>query len=165
MHYLNEKAYVGDPNFRVPFRKGKFDLNIFTFNEPTNNISHEEPPIDILFENLFEKELMCLDEPIRDILVNYIAPRESVDLSFKEMYGTELEFLDIHSEKVPTERCDGNQFLNNECRHMRKKSLRKVRLGRKRAKMTKRLAFPLCPIKRTHWNDGKRARGMRPKKI
>ena len=25
--YLDEKAYVGDPNARVPFKKGKFDLN------------------------------------------------------------------------------------------------------------------------------------------
>ena len=53
------------------------------------------------------------------------------------MYGAEIEFLGIHSKVVPTERCDGNQFLNSGCRHMRKKSLKKVRLGRKRAKMTK----------------------------
>ena len=129
-------------------------MNIFTFDEPVNNISHEniiqEPPIDQIFENLFEEELMCLNEPTTDILVNYIPLGESVDQSFEEMYETALEFLGIHSEKVSTEKCDGDQFLINECRHMRKKSLRKVRLGRKRAKMTKRLAFPLCPIKRTH---------------
>jgi len=35
-----------------------------------------------------------------------------------------------------------------------------MRLGRKRVRMTKRLASPLCPIKRTHWNGGKRAREM-----
>ena len=51
---------------------------------------------------------MCLDEPTRDILVNYTPPGESVDLSFEEMYGTELEFLGIHGEEVPTERRDGN---------------------------------------------------------
>ena len=56
---------------------------------------------------------MCLDEPIRDILVNYTPPRKSVNLSFKEIYGTDLEFLGIQSEKVPTEKCDGDQFLNN----------------------------------------------------
>ena len=71
------------------------------------------------------------------------------------MYETELEFLGMHSEEVIIERCDGNQFLNNRCRHMRKKSLKKMRLGRKRAKMTKRLASPLCPIKRIYMNDGK----------
>ena len=125
-----------------PFKKGKFYLSVFTFDEPINDISHEniipEPLIDLTFENLFEKELICLDKLIRDILVNYTPLGESVDLSFEEMYGTKLEFLDIHSEKVPTKKCGGNQFLNNECRNMRKKNLKKVRLGRKRAKMTKK---------------------------
>ena len=51
---------------------------------------------------------MCLNEPIRDILVDYTSPGKNVDLSFEEMYGTELEFLGTHSEKVPTEKCDGN---------------------------------------------------------
>jgi len=50
-------------------------LSVFTFDEPINDISHEniiqEPPIDLTFENLFEEELMYLDELIRDILVNY----------------------------------------------------------------------------------------------
>jgi len=78
------------------------------------------------------------------------------------MKGTELEFLGILSDEVPTENCDGDQFLNNECRYMRKKSLSKVRLGRKRAKMIKRLASSLWPIRRTHWNDRKRAREVRP---
>ena len=59
-----------------------------------------------------------------------------------------LRFLGIYSEKVPIEKCDGDQFLKNRCRNMRKKSLRKVRLRRKRAKTIKRLASPLCPIKR-----------------
>ena len=58
----------------------------------------------------------------RDILVNYTPPGESVDLSFEKMYGTELEFLSIHSEEVPTEKCDGNQFFNNGCRHMGRKA-------------------------------------------
>ena len=98
-------------------------------------------------------------------MVNYTHPRESVDLSFEEIYGTELEFLGIHSEEVPTKKCGGDQFLNNECKNMRKKNLKKGTLRRKRAKMTKKLVLPLYPIKRTHWNDGKRARGMGPKKI
>ena len=79
-------------------------MSVFTVNEPIKNISHEniiqEPPIDLTFENLFEEELLYLDEPIRDILVNYTPLRESVDLSFEEIYGTEIEFLGIHSEKV-----------------------------------------------------------------
>ena len=117
-------------------------MNIFTFAEPTNNISHvniiQEPPIDILFEKLFEEELMCLDKPTRDILVNYTSPGESIDLRFEEIYGTELEFLGIHSEEVPTEKCGGDQFLNNECNNMRKKHLKEGETGRKRAKMIKK---------------------------
>ena len=119
---------------------------------------------DILFENLFEEEFMCLDEPTRDILVNYTSPGKSVDLSFEEIYETELEFLSIHNEEVPNEKGGGDKFLNNDCSNMRKKHLKKVRLGRKEAKMTKQLASPLCPLKRTHWNDEKRARGIRRKR-
>ena len=78
----------------------------------------------------------------RDILINYTPPRESVDLSFEEMYGTELEFLGIHSEKFSTEKSDGDKFLNNECRNIRKKNLKKVRLERKRAKMIKKIGLP-----------------------
>ena len=104
-------------------------MNIFTFDEPINDISHEniiqEPPIDLLFENLFEEELKCLDEPTRDILVKYTPQGEIVDLSFEEMYETGLEFIGIHSEEVPTQKCDDDQFLNNRCRNMRKKSFKK----------------------------------------
>jgi len=87
-------------------------LSVFNFNEPINDISHEniiqELSIDLTLENLFEKELMCLEEPVRDILVNYTPSKRSVDLNFKKMYGAEIEFLDIHSKVVPTERCDDN---------------------------------------------------------
>ena len=72
--FMNECDCLGveDPNIRVPFKKGKIDLNIFTLTESTKNEDIiQEPLIDILFEDLFEEELMCLDEPTRDILVNY----------------------------------------------------------------------------------------------
>jgi len=105
--YINEETYVGDPNFGVPFKKRKFDLSVFTFDDPINEISHEniiqELSIDLTFENLFEEELICLDEPIRNNLVNYTPLEESVDLSFEKMYETELEFLGIHREKVSPE--------------------------------------------------------------
>ena len=71
----DKTIHVGDYNFRVPFKKRKFDLSVFNVDELINDISHEniiqEPLIDLTFENLFEEELLCLDEPIRDILVNY----------------------------------------------------------------------------------------------
>ena len=89
----------------------------------------QKPPINLTFENLFEEELMCLNELIKGILVTYTSLGESVDLSFEEMYETELKFLGFHSKKIPTEKYDGDQFLNNGCRNMRKKNLKKVRLG------------------------------------
>ena len=81
---------------------------------------------------------MCLDEPTRDHLVKYTFPGESVDLRFEEIYGTELGFLGIHNEEVLTEKYGRDQILNYECSNMRKKHLKKVRLGRNRAKMTKK---------------------------
>ena len=113
-HYLDEKAYIEDPNVRVPFIKGKIDLNIFIFNEPTKNVSHEdiiqEPPIDILFEDLFKEELMYLDEPTRDLLINCTSLGESGDLSFEEIYEAELEFLGIHNDEVSNEKSDVTSF-------------------------------------------------------
>jgi len=56
--YINKKTYVGDLNFRVPFKKRKFDLSVFTFDDPINEISHgntiQEPLINLTFEKLFE---------------------------------------------------------------------------------------------------------------
>ena len=107
-----------------------------------------------------------MDESIRDALVSYTLPKEIVNSIFEEIYEDELKILGIdvvYAPKVFFD--DDNEFMNSGCRHVRKKSLRKVRLGRKRAKLKTRLASPLCPIKRTHLNDGKRTRGMKPKKI
>ena len=38
-------------------------------------------------------------------------------------------------------------------------------VGEDKIKDDKKINPPLCPLKRTHWNDGKRARGNRPRKI
>jgi len=57
------------------FEKRKLDLSIFTFDESSNDHSFEnmiqEPLIDQNFEELFENELICLDESTRDALVHY----------------------------------------------------------------------------------------------
>ena len=144
-------------------------MDIFTFKKPTKNLSHEdiiqEPPIDILFEDLFKEELMCLNEPTRDVLINCTSLGESVDLSFEEIYGDELEFLGIHNEDISNGKSGDDKFLNENCSDMRKKQLKKMKLGMPKVQMTIQLASQLCPIKRTHWNDGKRARGIRPKKV
>ena len=77
---------------------------------------------------------MCLDEPTGDILVNYTSPRESVDLSFEEIYRTELEFLSIHNEEIPTKKFGGDKFLNNECSNMRKKTPKEDETGEEELK-------------------------------
>ena len=40
--------------------------------------------IDLTFKKLFEEELICLEEPIKDMLVNYTPLGESADISFEE---------------------------------------------------------------------------------
>ena len=79
MNYLRMNAIILMRRYMLEIQilesplKKKIDLNIFTFDKPINDISYEniiqEPPIDLLFENLFEKELMCLDKPNTNILV------------------------------------------------------------------------------------------------
>ena len=81
-----EKTCVEDLKFRVPFEKRKLDLSIFTFDEPTNDQAFEnliqESLINQSFGNLFEDELICLDESVRDALVSYIPLKKIYDLSF-----------------------------------------------------------------------------------
>ena len=43
----------------------------------------QEPLIDQNFEELFENELICLDESTKDALVHYTPSKEIVDLSVK----------------------------------------------------------------------------------
>ena len=74
---------------RVPFEREKLDLSIFSFNQLTNDQSFkniiQEPQIDKSFKNLIEDELNCLDESIRDALVNYTPLKEMINSSFEEM--------------------------------------------------------------------------------
>jgi len=144
-------------------------LDIFTFQVPTKNLSQEdliqEPPIDISFEDLFADEIMCLDESTRDLLTNCTFLGENVDLNFEELYEEELEFLNIRNKEIQKEKsCDEN-FFSEHCGDMRMNNLKQLKLGMPRAPMTNQLTSQLCPIKRTHWNDGKRARGIRPKAV
>ena len=62
---------------------------------------------------------------------------------------------------------DDDEFMKSERGKKRRRKLRKLRnkLERMNIKMTKRLVSLFCPIKRTHWNGGKRVRGMKHKKI
>ena len=103
-----------------------------------------------------------MDDSIRDALVSYIPPKNIVNLSFEEMYEDELIFLDIHV--APIILCDNeDEFVKSGGKKKRRRK-RKVmnKLERMRAKMITRLISPISPLKRTHWNDGKRVRENRP---
>ena len=143
---------VEDPNVRVPFQKGKLDLDIFTFKEPTKSVIHKdiinEPPIDILFEDLFKDELMYLDEPTQDILINGTYPGKSVDLSFEEIYEAELEFLGIQNKEVSKEQSgDGGKFFKEHCGDMRMNHLKQLKLETPKAQRTIQLVSQLSPLK------------------
>ena len=154
---------VENPTIRVPFQKGKVDLDIFTFSEPTVNVSQEdiiqEPPIDISFEDLFADEIMCLDEPTRGRLTNCTSLKENVDLSFEELYGDELEFLKIGSNEIQNKRSGDEEFFSENCGEMRMNNNKQLKLETPNAKKIIQPVSQLSPRKQTHWNDGKRARG------
>ena len=126
----------------------------------------QESLINQSSENLFEDELIYLNESVRDALVSYTPPKKIVDLSFEVMFEDELKFVGNHIVDTPIILCENDEFVRRYGKK-RKRRWRKVmnKLERMKLKMTKRLTSPLCPLKRTHWNDGKRARGNRPRKI
>jgi len=133
-------------------------LDIFTFNEPTVTVS--EPPIDISFEDLFADEIMCLDESTRGRLAD--CPLPDVDLSFGELFGDELEFMNNGQKEVLNERGGEKEFLSEQNGEMWMNA-NKLKLEMPRVIKIMRHVSHLNPRKRTHWNDGKRARGKRPK--
>ena len=99
-------------------------------------------------------------------MVSYTPPKKIVDLSFELMFEDELKFIGNHIVTTLIMLCDNAEFMRKKCEKKRRR-WRKVmnKLERMKLKMTKRLTSPICFFKRTHWNDGKRARGSRPRKI
>ena len=93
-YHNGEKICIEDLEFIVFFVKRKLDLSIFTFDEPTNDQAFEsmiqESLTDQSSENLYENELICLDESVRDALVSYIPPKKIYDLSFEVIFEDEL---------------------------------------------------------------------------
>ena len=97
-------------------------------------------------------------------MVSYIPPKDIVNSSFEEMYEDELIFLYIHVAQIIL--CDNeNEFVKSGREKKRKKKKVMKKFESMRAKITKRLTSPISPLKRTHWNDEKQARGNRPNKI
>jgi len=123
-------------------------------------VTVSEPPIDISFEDLFADEIMCLDESTRGKLAD--CPLPDVDLSFEELYGEELKFLDIGSDEILSESGD-KEFVCERCGGMSvNDNNNQLNLETPRAKIIQTIS-QWSSRKRTHWNDGKRARGKRPK--
>ena len=71
-----EKTCIENLEFRIPFEKTKLDLSIFTFDELTNDHTFQnliqESLINQSTENLFEDELIYLNESVRDALVSLL---------------------------------------------------------------------------------------------
>ena len=127
----------------------------------------QEPQIDQNFEKLFENKLICLDESTRDALVHYTPPKKIVDLSVEMIFKDKLKFSGNHNVDTLIMLCDNDEFVRRMCEKKSMRRWRKVlnKLERMRVKMTKRLTSPISPLKRIHWNIGKRSRGNRPRKI
>ena len=121
-----------------------------------------EPPIDISFEDLFADEIMCLDESTRGKLTYCTILKEDVDLSFEELFRDELEFLNKGQNDVLNEKGGKEEFLGEHYGEIWMDN-NELKLEMPRVKKIMRHVSHLNPRKRTHWNDGKRARGKRPK--
>jgi len=105
MAYLNSFGYNSVDRSRPSFHPSTSFLNYHDYPHPNLSsftsysiiwCNYQEPQIDQSFENLFEDELNCLNDSIRDTLVSYIPPKDIVNSSFEEMYEDELIFLGIH---------------------------------------------------------------------
>jgi len=92
-------------------------------------------------------------------------PKEIVDPSFEVIFKD--EFIGNHVEDTPNELCDNDKFVRSKNERESRRRLRKVmnKSERMKAKLTKKLTSLICPLKRTHWNNGKQARENRPRKI
>ena len=109
---------------------------------------------------------MCLDEPTRDDLIKCTSLGECVDLSFEELYEAELKLLGMQNKEISKEKSDdGGKFFKEHCGDMRMNHLKQLKLETPKTQRTIQLVSQLSPLKRTHWNDGKWARGIRPKEV
>ena len=90
-----------------------------------------------------------------------------VNSSLEEMHEKKLKILGIHIVDAPTTMYNENEFVKSGGGKKSRRKLRKVmnKLERMNTKLTKRLTSLISPLKRIHWNDEKRAKVMRPKKI
>jgi len=88
MAYLNSFGYNSFDRSRSSFHPSTSFSNYHDYPYPTLSsftsypiigCNYQEPEIDQSFENLFEDELNCLDDSIRDVLVSYIPLKDIVN--------------------------------------------------------------------------------------
>jgi hypothetical protein len=133
-----------EKNVKTPFGRKPLDLSIYTFDEHFD-------------DNFF-------DDNVNTKIFGDITKVESkffIEDEWKHVGGNSL------SEQKSFVLGDGEneRDLKKRGKHRRRLRKRKNKLERGRSKMTRRLSSTKSPLKRTHWNDGKRARGFRPREI
>jgi hypothetical protein len=117
----------------IEAKRKSLDLSLFTFEEPIINQSFDDNVNINKFEDIIEEEKLRREE-------------------WNEIICENL-FED-----------DDEEFVRRRMNHRRRRlRRRKTKMERGLAKLTKRLSSTNSPVKRTHWNDGDRARGFRPK--
>ena len=85
----------------------------------------QESLIDQSSENLFEDELIGLDESVSDALVSYTPPKKIVDLSIEVMFEDELKFIGNYIVATLIILCDNNKFMREKCEKQRTRRWRK----------------------------------------
>jgi hypothetical protein len=155
---VNEHSFNDEPMFLNKLFEGEFDDNherIFV-EEPKVAAKNVEKIVSIPKTPFGRKPLDLSIFTFEDTTL-----MESVELSFKESCDDELKLLsdqlrgttiDLNHEKI----LRNERRKNNRRRRMRKTKSKKERMN---AKLTKRLSSLNSPLKRTHWESGKRSRG------
>ena len=83
------------------------------------------------------------------------------------MFKENLKNLGIHIAYAPTLMYNEDEVEKSGGGKKCERKLRKVmnKLEMMNTKLTKRLTFPISPLKRIHWNDGKRVEGKKPRNL
>ena len=155
---MNENFFNDKLMFLNKLFEGECDYNHekIIIEEPKLSYNHVEEAVSISRTPFGRKPLDLSIFTFKDTI-----PMENVDHSFKENCEDELKLLsdqlrgttiDLHCDEIlENKRCE-----NNRRRRMRKTKNKKERM---KDKLTKRLSSLNSPLKRTHWESGKRSRG------
>jgi hypothetical protein len=171
----------------IPFERKRMDLNVYSFDEtPCETIVEtmkekpQETPNEEIVEEIIQETMDFQEEVVPEFRVPF--ERKRLDLSIftfdeppmehMEDKIQEEEYLSIPSgcaciwvrDEAHEEEAPRTRFLKtNHQRDRLKLKKTKNKLERLQAKITKRLCSSRSPLKRKHWNSGKRSRGFKEK--